>query len=40
MDIAQITPAIGWVIALNRLINHAARWADPFIIQIAEGHIP
>ena len=32
MDIAQIAPAIGWVIALNRLINHAARWADPFII--------
>ena len=40
MDIAQIAPAIGWIIALNRLTNHAAQWADPFIIQIAEGHIP
>ena len=40
MDIVQIAPAIGWIIALNRLTDHAARWADPFITQIAEGHIP
>ena len=40
MDIAKIAPAISWIIALNRLTDHAARWADPFIIQIAEGHTP
>ena len=40
MDIAKIAPEISWIIALNRLTDHAARWADPFIIQIAEGHIP
>ena len=40
MDIAQIAPAISWIIALNRLTDHAARWTNPFIIQIAEGHTP
>ena len=40
MDIAQIAPMISWIIALNHLTDHAAQWADPFIIQIAEGHIP